>query len=104
MAATISDPTIPSPNNTYQPSKSISDLRALAQAHLIEIEEQRSEEQSDRLARDLQLQLYSKPARRPSARRSDMLLEGWYVLFGEGIVGSGIVAAMLGSARCVILF
>jgi uncharacterized protein (UPF0248 family) len=68
MAATSSLPYLPASPSTrpiYRPSRSIENLRALAQTHLSEIAASISAEHEDHIARNLQLQLYAKPAHLP---------------------------------------
>jgi uncharacterized protein (UPF0248 family) len=58
-------PISPVERPTYQPSPFITSLRALAQSHLSEIAAELIAEDSSRLSRNLQLQLYAKPAHLP---------------------------------------
>jgi uncharacterized protein (UPF0248 family) len=60
MSPTNLSPNFPTPRNTSQTSKSIENLRAQAQSHLQEIEQEKASEHLDRLSKDVELQKYAK--------------------------------------------
>jgi uncharacterized protein (UPF0248 family) len=75
--STPSPTTQPPPSRPlYRPSRSIESLRALAQSHLREIADEVEAESSKREARNLQLQLYAKPAHLPRPPQHQLRHQG----------------------------